>query len=230
MIGGYSVPRQSCGHGMVQCPVWVGTLFYRNLSVLESIFCHGSIRDFCQSRAILCFRMEIFSLFLYSPIWGENREIDLFSIAKFAFPLDLTHWGRVTHICISLLAIIGYSGLSGSEAIWRLNGSWSSMIQVIIWHLFVTKPLPEPMLTHFGLSSSKNIWMNFSSNHYNSLFKNLLTFSSDYFDFFLIQELQNVGHFVKAWNKSCDSQKFRMAPVGTGTLGYNLDFLFIKSS
>ena len=37
--------------------------------------------------------------------------------------------------------------------------------------------------------------------------------------------LQNVGHFAKAWNESCDKQKFRMAPVGTGTLGYNLWFL-----
>ena len=122
---------------MVQYPVWMRTLFYRNLPVLERIFCHGSIRNFCQSRAILCFRMEIFSLFLYSPMWGEKRKIDLFSIAKFAFPLDLTHWGRVTNICVSKLTIIGYSGLSGSEAIWRLNGLWSSMIQVIIWHLFV---------------------------------------------------------------------------------------------
>ena len=163
-------------------------------------------------------------------MWGEKRKIDLFSIAKFAFPLDLTHRGRVTHICVSKLTIIGYSGLSGSEAIWRLNGSWSSMIQVIIWHLFVTKPLPEPMLTHYWLSSSKRISKNFSSNHCNSLFKNLLKFSSDYFDFSFIQELQNVGHFVNAWNKSCDKEKFRMAPVGTGTLGYNLDFLFIKSS
>ena len=230
MTGGFSVPRQSCGHGMVQYPVWMGTLFYRNLPVLESIFCHGSIRNFCQSRAILCFRMEIFSLFLYSPMWGEKRKIDLFSIAKFQFPLDLTHWGRVTHICVSKLTIIGYSGLSGSEAIWRLNGSWSSMILVIIWHLFVTKPLPERMLTHYWLSSSKHISMNFSSNHYNSLFKKSVTFSSDCFDFFLIQELKNVGHFVKAWNKSCDKQKFRMVPVGTGTLWYNLDFLFIKSS
>ena len=230
MTGGFSVPRQSSGHGMVQYPVLVGILFYRNLPVLESIFCHGSIRNFCQSRAILCFRMEIFSLFLYSPMWGEKRKIDLFSIAKFAPPLHLTHSGRVTHICVSKLTIIGYSGLSGSKAIWRLNGSWSSMIQVIIWHLCVTKPLPEPILTQYWLSSSKHISMNFSSKHCKSLFKNLLTFSSDYFDLSLIQELQNVGHFVKAWNKMCDKEKFRMAPVGTGTLWYNLDFLFIKSS
>ena len=127
--------------------------------------------------------MEIFSLFLYSPMWGEKRKIDIFSIAKFASPLDLTHWGRVTHICVSKLTIIGYSGLSGSEAIWRLNGSWSSMIQVIIWHLFVTKPLPEPILTQYWMSSAKHISINFSSNHYNSLFENLSTFSSDYFDF-----------------------------------------------
>ena len=37
--------------------------------------------------------------------------------------------------------------------------------------------------------------------------------------------LQNVRHFAKAWNKRCDQEKFRMAPVGTGTLGYNLWFL-----
>ena len=230
MTGGYRVPRQSCGHGMVQYPVWMGTLFYRNLPVLESIFCHGSIRNFCQSRAILCFRMEIFSLFLYSPMWGEMSKIDLFSIAKFAFPLDLTHWARVTHICVSKLTIIGYSGLSGSKAIWRLNGSWSSMIQVIIWHLFVTKPLPEPMLSHYWLSSSKHISMNFFIKSLLFTIQELIDISSDYFDFSLIPELQNVGHFVQAWNKICDKEKFRMAPVETGILGYNLDFLFIKSS
>ena len=60
------------------------------------------------------------------PLFSK-RPINLIS-------LSLSHWGRVTHICVSKLTIIGsYNGLSPSQVLQRAVSKLTNF-QIWIWH------------------------------------------------------------------------------------------------
>ena len=72
---------------------------------------------------------------------SENIACEMMAILSRVY--ELTHWGRVTHICVGKLTIIGSD-----------NGLSPGRRQAIIWtNAGIIEPLIEPLGTNFSENS-----------------------------------------------------------------------------
>ena len=111
----------------------------------------------------------------YFSDWGSNKSVfkATFGTPFLAPIVELTHWGRVTQICVNKLATIGsYNGLSPGRR------------QAIIWtngRILLIVPLGKnfsEVLTEFNIFSFKKMHLKLSSGNRRPLCLGLNMFKS----------------------------------------------------
>ena len=87
--------------------------------------------------------------------WDEIMHI--FNVCEITAVLNSTHWGWLTHICLSKLPIIGSdSGLSHIKFVPRgPENNISVLVQIMAWRRPGGKPLSEPMMVNLLM----HIWV-----------------------------------------------------------------------
>ena len=101
-----------------------------NFQITEIIFQHHQIISWYKK--MLTIDQEINSW--YQAILGYH--FSFFDIRKYFPTVGLTHWGRVTHVCVGNLTIIGSdNGLSPGR---RQAISWTNAEILLIWPLGTT--------------------------------------------------------------------------------------------
>ena len=96
---------------------WIAHIATTKENLTYNVFVFGNVGKLDTERPILCnpHTSVQFSVALYQSITGRRTYI-----------WDLTHWGRVTHICVSKLTIIGsddcLSPYRGQAIIWTNAG------------------------------------------------------------------------------------------------------------
>ena len=136
------MPRQQCCRDMCKILLWFSRLYLGDYRLIEGhpiLGCPKScVKRFPDHTRWACCRHSCHVRVLRRlSVWSSSIITVIYTLLGHGYlispQLSLTHWGRVTHICVNKLTTIGSdNGLSPG---WRQVIIWTNAGILLIWNL-----------------------------------------------------------------------------------------------